>query len=1543
MPPIRVTFMGDDTQLRAATERSEAALSRFAQSSQDAAAKAGRAAAEQAKAAGASADEQVAAAGRAAAAVTEATDRITSAQAAAGRAALSVAKAQGESADMQIAAARRAMAAQAQFEAQTKAMADAQAAAAAKVDLLSGKLSGLGEHATGVAKEISKIGGIGFAASIAGMGDLAAKYQQSTEQIAANSDISSKAAAKIGNAFLGTSGKSIYSAAEMTSAFAAVAGQLKSTEGQALNSAQALTVMNAAGDLAEATNTGLGSATAALSTVMQGYHLRVGQAAAASDMLFNTSRALNQPLDTIAQAINRLHGRLGTLAPSLGDVGGLMVELGSHGVQGSRGVSVVNTAMQTLVGDTQPVQQMLDALGVKIFNAQGKFVGMRDVIAQLQPKMSQLTQQSQDLAAKTLFGSSAAQVMLSIVQRGPEAFNASVAAAQEMGTAHTAAADQSKTLGKQLDILKASVENDATSIGLKLIPALTSMAKGLQDGIGWLERHKLAAEALAVAVGTVLAAAVSVFAYQKAAAFVSGVQEMQGAVKALIAKLVGGGALEGAAKAVGPELALVGTDAELAAGKVDALGAAAATATPEVDALDTALGSGGLLGTVGGLLEKMGPLAVAFAAFQATKATGLFSSSTWGGNGPTNAFPSPKHGETERRYLAQMNGLPSYSGPLTVAGVEKARANAGMPAEKSLIEQLFKQIGEQGHFGHHGFVANPLYAAHGSKGTVDYKAGNFPRPENQFIQTLSHLSKLDPAVIAGWADAEEPPGAAANPANPYNFLNIGESGSTYRGTATGIWRNPTTAAEATYQWIKSGKGVPGWGASGVPGIIAAGGGSIASQIAAIQDSGWVNGKPNDPAGNYPNLPADVQAVLGSARGLSGTALAGVTVSPTTSPLANHPTHGNRSLNSSILNIGTGAKQPAGFMATVDRKLATEMQDTAAREQAVGQAQVTLLQAINQQLQEKGAAIVQKMQDVQTRINDRAAELVTAMKDRTQKATDQSAAQVQVMKDRTQKATDQSAAQVQVLKDATQRATDVAAAQVTAMKDHQAVADQYSLMQVQSIKDQTQIITDTSSLQVAAIRDTATIIADALSAQATQITDSAQTNADTLGERGLYGLNLVAQQLRVQADQVKAYWDQQIAVAQHTLAVDQQSADIAEASAQVGVDQVTAVQDQKVLAAQQNVNLVTLKQDANVAAAQQRLDAMTARQDAKVNAAKAHMDQVTAVQDQKVARAQQHLDSVTISQDQKVARAQQHLDSVTIVQDARANAAKLHMDAITVAQDTRILTATERADTVQLSVDTRSLGPAQTAADIVAATGTKAQQTAAQNTLDLATAQGNLQVANAQNALAGVTASANSAIASAQNQYQSTQNAATQAIQSAQDRYQSAQNAATQAIQSATDQYQSAQNRANSAIQVATSNYTNVQDLANLAIQMATSHYTSVQNAANSAIQTATGNYQAVQDAANLAIAQAGESAASVTANWAQQLAQDAANLSGTQGQAGVAESQAGAAVTGAQALASTQFAGSGLNVNIYGADLSSPTALSQEVSWAIRQANIQTV
>lgn len=468
-------------------------------------------------------------------------------------------------------------------------------ASAQKLDKVDRPANGLKNSIASLGRTTAIVGGAAFLAFAAGSVKMGNDFQTATAQMAANANIPVQAATAIGKAFTTEGGNVVYSANEQMAAFGQVAGQLAAVQGHALTTKDAVGFMKTSMDLAEESGQNLASTTSDLSQVMQTFQIPLKDSGSAADTLFNASRITNVSLDSLTQTADRLKARLGVTAPTIQDLSSFMVDLAEHGVTGSRGLLVVNTAINTLLTSTTKLdaaqqaqatksakavqtaqdgvakatlalqtaedkaaastgksasaqqaaadavskaklaladaqKKLSDAeksgsqiqnanvaaaaqMGIKVYDATGKFVGMRDVIAQLQPKLAGMTQQQQLQALTALFGSSANKALLDLVLAGPQAYDKASKTVTDHAAAQHALQAQQQTLNHEMEAAKVAVENLATRFGLVLLPAVKDILSGFTSFLGFLEAHKPILYTFAAVIGTVLVAAIGVWIY----------------------------------------------------------------------------------------------------------------------------------------------------------------------------------------------------------------------------------------------------------------------------------------------------------------------------------------------------------------------------------------------------------------------------------------------------------------------------------------------------------------------------------------------------------------------------------------------------------------------------------------------------------------------------------------------------------------------------------------------------------------------------------------------------------------------------------------------------------------------------------------------------------------------------------------------------------------------------------------------------------------------------------------------------------------------
>lgn len=288
-----------------------------------------------------------------------------------------------------------------------------------------------GHKALSALSEAGKVTLMAGGAGVVALGAEALKFgeqmQKSTAGIAAGADIPIKSAEKIQSAFNGmsTSLSTTFKGTDIAGAYAPVAAQLSTVTGRALSASDAVKVMKASSDLAEASGTDLASSTAALAGVLQVYKINAAGAGQASDILYQSAKLTGQGVGDVATVVEKMAGRLGSATPSLADVGALMVDLYKQGDQGKQAISGVGTAVNGLLAPTSTQAKLIQQLGLHTTTSTGAFVGMSSMLDQLHDRFAKLTPAQQDAAAKTLFGATAWQGMLQVVNAGPAAFNQS--------------------------------------------------------------------------------------------------------------------------------------------------------------------------------------------------------------------------------------------------------------------------------------------------------------------------------------------------------------------------------------------------------------------------------------------------------------------------------------------------------------------------------------------------------------------------------------------------------------------------------------------------------------------------------------------------------------------------------------------------------------------------------------------------------------------------------------------------------------------------------------------------------------------------------------------------------------------------------------------------------------------------------------------------------------------------------------------------------------------------------------------------------------
>lgn len=222
------------------------------------------------------------------------------------------------------------------------------------------------------------------------------------------------------------------------------------------------------------------------------------------DVLANTANAATGDITDFAAAL----AQGGLVAHSMGiSIDDTSTALGLFANQGLIGSDAGTSLKSMLVALQSPTKQQtaaLEALGVKAYDAQGNFVGMRTVTEQLSAAQKTMTQEQFNAAAGTAFGTDAVRAAIAVASGGPAAYDKMSAAVGKVGGAATLAGAQTKGLKGAFGQVQNAAQDAQIALMDKLSPALEAGTKQLAGMIPSIT------DALVPALGTAGTAVIGV-------------------------------------------------------------------------------------------------------------------------------------------------------------------------------------------------------------------------------------------------------------------------------------------------------------------------------------------------------------------------------------------------------------------------------------------------------------------------------------------------------------------------------------------------------------------------------------------------------------------------------------------------------------------------------------------------------------------------------------------------------------------------------------------------------------------------------------------------------------------------------------------------------------------------------------------------------------------------------------------------------------------------------------------------------------------------
>ncbi|WP_225976713.1 MULTISPECIES: phage tail tape measure protein [Corynebacterium] len=226
---------------------------------------------------------------------------------------------------------------------------------------------------------------------------------------------------------------------------------------------------------------------------LNSFGLAAGEAGRVADVLTNTANNSATGVTELSEALKMAAPTASTLGVSLEDTNTMIGLFANNGIKGTMAGTAMRSAMLSLTSPSKQAANALDELGIEAFDAEGNFVGLRDVSEQLKEAHERMGDSAFTAASSVAFGREAVGFATTAAKGGAEAFDELRGKMDKAGSAGETAGAALAGMNGALDRVGNSLADVKQRLYDAFAPTLTTLIdaaakafKFVADGIGFV-------------------------------------------------------------------------------------------------------------------------------------------------------------------------------------------------------------------------------------------------------------------------------------------------------------------------------------------------------------------------------------------------------------------------------------------------------------------------------------------------------------------------------------------------------------------------------------------------------------------------------------------------------------------------------------------------------------------------------------------------------------------------------------------------------------------------------------------------------------------------------------------------------------------------------------------------------------------------------------------------------------------------------------------------------------------------------------------------
>lgn len=235
-------------------------------------------------------------------------------------------------------------------------------------------------------------------------------------------------------------------------------------------------------DLAAASGMDLGRAADIASNVLSGFGLEAAEAGRVSDVLAAGASNANTSVEQLGDAMAVVAPVANTLGLDIEELTAAVGFMSDAGIQGSQAGRMLRQGLLRLASPTGEAADLIDELGINVFDAEGNMKSLDQVVAELENGLDGMSSQAQTAALSTLFGAESVAGWTAMLERGSGDLAEFTSELQRSeGAAANMAETMEDNIGGAFREMRSSIEGLLIAIGDELKPYVQDIAEVIGD------------------------------------------------------------------------------------------------------------------------------------------------------------------------------------------------------------------------------------------------------------------------------------------------------------------------------------------------------------------------------------------------------------------------------------------------------------------------------------------------------------------------------------------------------------------------------------------------------------------------------------------------------------------------------------------------------------------------------------------------------------------------------------------------------------------------------------------------------------------------------------------------------------------------------------------------------------------------------------------------------------------------------------------------------------------------------------------------------